>query len=60
MFNFLLMELLGKSLSELHKIAPHRQFTMATVLKIALQALNVMLSLSISNLLFLTFNIFCY
>ncbi|EFO21609.2 CK1 protein kinase [Loa loa] len=40
MFNFLLMELLGKSLSELHKIAPHRQFTMATVLKIALQALN--------------------
>lgn len=35
------MELLGKSLSELHKAAPHRQFTIATVLKIALQALNV-------------------
>uniref|UniRef100_A0A0R3RSI9 Protein kinase domain-containing protein n=1 Tax=Elaeophora elaphi TaxID=1147741 RepID=A0A0R3RSI9_9BILA len=42
MFNFLLMELLGKSLSELHKTAPHRQFTMATVLKIALQALNAL------------------
>ncbi|CAG9533838.1 unnamed protein product [Cercopithifilaria johnstoni] len=42
MFNFLLMELLGKSLSELHKIAPHRQFTIATVLKIALQALNAL------------------
>ncbi|EJW77605.1 CK1 protein kinase [Wuchereria bancrofti] len=41
-FNFLLMELLGKSLSELHKIAPHRQFTIATVLKIALQALNAL------------------
>uniref|UniRef100_A0A915PVD2 Protein kinase domain-containing protein n=1 Tax=Setaria digitata TaxID=48799 RepID=A0A915PVD2_9BILA len=40
-FNFLLMELLGKSLSELHKLAPHHQFTMATVLKIALQALSV-------------------
>ncbi|MCP9263299.1 Tau-tubulin kinase 1 [Dirofilaria immitis] len=42
LFNFLLMELLGKSLSELHKMAPHRQFTMATVLKIALQALNAL------------------
>ncbi|VDK74965.1 unnamed protein product [Litomosoides sigmodontis] len=41
-FNFLLMELLGKSLSELHKTAPHRQFTIATVLKIALQALNAL------------------
>ncbi|VDM98071.1 unnamed protein product [Thelazia callipaeda] len=44
-FNFLLMELLGKSLSELHKAAPHRQFTMATVLKIALQALNALRNL---------------
>ncbi|OZC08008.1 hypothetical protein X798_05004 [Onchocerca flexuosa] len=42
LFNFVLMELLGKSLSELHKMAPNRQFTIATVLKIALQALNAL------------------
>ncbi|VDK62897.1 unnamed protein product [Onchocerca ochengi] len=42
LFNFLLMELLGKSLSELHKMAPNHQFTIATVLKIALQALNAL------------------
>ncbi|VDN33358.1 unnamed protein product [Gongylonema pulchrum] len=41
-FNFILMELLGKSLSELHKATPHRQFTIATVLKVALQALSAL------------------
>ncbi|KHN72202.1 Tau-tubulin kinase 1 [Toxocara canis] len=38
-FNFLLMELLGRSLNDLHKSAPERRFPLPIVLKIAMQSL---------------------
>uniref|UniRef100_A0A0M3ID55 Protein kinase domain-containing protein n=1 Tax=Ascaris lumbricoides TaxID=6252 RepID=A0A0M3ID55_ASCLU len=41
-FNFLLMELLGRSLNDLHKSTPTRRFPICTVLKIAIQALSAL------------------
>uniref|UniRef100_A0A915B5X2 Protein kinase domain-containing protein n=1 Tax=Parascaris univalens TaxID=6257 RepID=A0A915B5X2_PARUN len=41
-FNFLLMELLGRSLNDLHKSTPTRRFPICTVLKIATQALSAL------------------
>ncbi|VDK19684.1 unnamed protein product, partial [Anisakis simplex] len=38
-FNFLLMDLLGRSLNELVKATPKRMFSVETVLKIAVQTL---------------------